>query len=138
MVRTRRLSRVSKNVKLIDYLMCPTTLKRNNTFSGEFGYELVIIEVKNKNEVCVYNSMYWCSVASAMSDSLTPWTAAPQTPLSMGFSRQEYWSGLPCPPLRDLPKPGTEAMSPALQVGTLPLSHQRCPVYNSIKNRKER
>ena len=37
-----------------------------------------------------------------------------QTSLSMGFSRQEYWSGLPCPPPRDLPEPGIEPRSPAL------------------------
>ena len=39
---------------------------------------------------------------------VTLWTTACQTPLSMGFSRQEYWSGLPCPPLGDLPNPGIE------------------------------
>ena len=38
-------------------------------------------------------------------------TAARQTPLSMGFSRQEYWSGLPCPPPGHLPDPGMEPMS---------------------------
>ena len=46
-----------------------------------------------------------------------PWTAAHQAPLSMRFSRQEYWSGLPCPPPGDLPDPGIEPaslMSPAL------------------------
>ena len=41
----------------------------------------------------------------------TPWTVACQTPLSMGFSRQEYWSGLPFPPSGDLPNPGTETVS---------------------------
>ena len=41
----------------------------------------------------------------------TLWTAAHQAPLSMGFSRQEYWSELPCPPPGDLPDPGTEPMS---------------------------
>ena len=41
----------------------------------------------------------------------TPWTVARQTPLSMGFSRQEYWSGLPCPPPGDLPDPGIELVS---------------------------
>ena len=48
-----------------------------------------------------------------------PWTVAHQAPLSLGFSRQEYWSGLPCPPPGDLPDPGTEPMSlmyPALAV----------------------
>ena len=42
---------------------------------------------------------------------VTPWTAACQSPLSMGFSRQEYWSGLPCPPPGDLPDPGIELVS---------------------------
>ena len=47
----------------------------------------------------------------------TLWTVALQAPLSMGFSRQEYWSGLPCSPPRDLPDPGIgpeSLMSPAL------------------------
>ena len=43
---------------------------------------------------------------------VTPWTAAHQAPLSMGFSRQEYWRGLPCPPPGDLPNPGIELESP--------------------------
>ena len=49
-----------------------------------------------------------------------PWTVASQGPLSMGFSRQEYWSGLSCPPPGDLPNPGTEPeslVSPALADG---------------------
>ena len=59
-----------------------------------------------------------------MSNSMTLWTAAPQAPLSMGFSRQEYWSGLPFPPPRDLPNPGIELVSQHLlhwQVDYLPL-----------------
>ena len=44
----------------------------------------------------------------------TPWTAAYQAPLSMGFSRQEYWSGLPFPSPVDLPDPGIEPRSPTL------------------------
>ena len=55
------------------------------------------------------------------------WTIACQAPLSMGVSRQEYWSGLPCPPLGDLPNPGVKPMSPALWEDSLPLSHQRRP-----------
>ena len=46
--------------------------------------------------------------------SATPWTVAYQAPMSMEFSRQEYWSGLPCPLPRDLPNPGIESASPAL------------------------
>ena len=62
----------------------------------------------------------------------TLWTVAHQAPLSMGFSTQEYWSGLPCPPPGDLLHPGTEPtspVSPALQVDSLPLSHQGSPHY---------
>ena len=50
----------------------------------------------------------------------TPWTAAHQAPLSMGFSRKECWSGLPCPPPGDLPDPGVKPASlvfPALAGG---------------------
>ena len=46
---------------------------------------------------------------------MTPWTVALQTPLSMGLSRLEYWSGLPFPSPRDFPNPGIEPWSPALQ-----------------------
>ena len=63
---------------------------------------------------------------------VTPWTVAHQAPLSVGFSRQEYWSGLPCPPPGDLPHPG---MNPNLlhllhwQVGSLPLMPSGKPKY---------
>ena len=50
----------------------------------------------------------------------TPWTVAYQAPLSMGFSRQEFWSGLPFPFPGDLPDPGLEPGSPALQADALP------------------
>ena len=46
---------------------------------------------------------------------VTPWTVACQAPQSIGFSRQEYWSGLPCPSLGNFPKPGIKPMPPALQ-----------------------
>ena len=56
-------------------------------------------------------------VCSVVSDSVTPWTAAHQAPLSLGFFRQEYWSGYPCPSPGDLPDPRVKPGSPALQVG---------------------
>jgi len=56
----------------------------------------------------------------------TPQTIACQAPPSMGFPKQEYWSGLPFPSPGDLPDPGVEPASPALQA--LPLSHQGNPV----------
>ena len=51
---------------------------------------------------------------------VTLWTVAHQAPLSMGFSRQEYWSGLSCPSPRDLLNPGIEPRSPVLQADSLP------------------
>ena len=50
----------------------------------------------------------------------TPWTVAYQAPPPMGFSNQEYWSGLPFPSPGDLPNPGIEPGSPTLQVDSLP------------------
>ena len=55
--------------------------------------------------VCVLNH------SSSVKLFATPWTVARQAPLSTGFSRQEYWSGLPCPPPGDLSKQGIEPMS---------------------------
>ena len=49
--------------------------------------------------------------AKSLQSCLTLWTVARQAPLSMGFSRQEYWSWLPCPPPGDLPNPGIEPVS---------------------------
>ena len=54
-----------------------------------------------------------------MSDSATTWTVAYQAPPSMGFSRQEFWSGLPFPSPGDLPDPEIEPRSPALQADAL-------------------
>ena len=51
---------------------------------------------------------------------MTPWTVAYQAPLSIEFSRQEYWSGLPFPPPGNLPDPWTASWFPALQEDSLP------------------
>ena len=55
-----------------------------------------------------------------MSDSATPRTATQKAPLSMEFSRQEYWGGLSFPSPGDLPNPGTEPRSPTSQADSLP------------------
>ena len=66
------------------------------------------------SSVCLFYKDACRSAKSLVSDSfVTLWTVALQAPLSMGFSRQEYWSGLPCLPPGDLPIPGTEPGSPA-------------------------
>ena len=59
--------------------------------------------------------------------SATTWTVACKTPLSIGFSGQEYWSGFPCPLPGDLANPGIKLRSLALQSDSLPLSHQGIP-----------
>ena len=71
------------------------------------------------------STMCACSVTS---HSAIPGTVAHQAPLSMGFPRQEYWSGLPFPPPGDLPDPGIKPASPALHVDSSPRSHLGRPV----------
>ena len=63
---------------------------------------------------------------------VTPWTVAYQAPLFMGFSRQEYWSGLLFPSPGDLPNPGIELRSPAWQADSLPLRHLGSPEGNRV------
>ena len=68
--------------------------------------------------------MCMCAHSVLLDSFATPWTVAHQAPLSMEFSRREYWSGLPFPPPGDLPDPGIEPASlasPALQGNSLPL-----------------
>ena len=93
---------------------------------------LLVWEVYFKNhwssEVLLSQWVYFTRMLShsVVSDSATPWTLARQDPLSMGFSRQEYWSGLPCPLPGDLPDPGIEPeslMSPALAGGVFTTSN---------------
>ena len=75
--------------------------------------------MKNKKENFFYvfdfrNVKVMCMLSrfSRVQLSMTPWIGARQAPLSKGFSRQEYWSGLPCPPPGDLPNPVMEPISP--------------------------
>ena len=81
----------------------------------------------------IYNiSVCMLSCFSHVRLSANLWTVAHQAPLSMRFSRWEYWSELPFPSPGDLPDPGIEPMSPGaptLQVGSLPLSHQGSQWY---------
>ena len=73
----------------------------------------VILEPKKMKEAM---KVKWLSRVRLFA---TPWTVAHQAPPSMGFSRQEYWSGLPFPSPGDLPYPGIEPRSPALQADAL-------------------
>ena len=93
---------------------------------------------------CILSNMHACvlSHSSPVILFVTLWTVAHQAPLCMGFSGQEYWSGLPCPPPGDLPDPGIEPaslVSLALQADSLPLSHQESPlssISGAIRRRR--
>ena len=61
-----------------------------------------------------------------------------QASLSLGFPRQEYWSGLPFPSSGDVPNPGIESTSPAWQVNSLPLSHLGSPPNTATKTNKQK
>ena len=64
--------------------------------------------------LCITRMTFVCEVTQSCLTLCDPWTVAYQAPPSMGFSRQEYWSGLPFPSPEDLPHPGIEPGSPAL------------------------
>ena len=74
----------------------------------------------------IYVYMYACML-SCVRLFVIPWTVAHQAPLSMGFSRQEYWSGLPFPPLGDLSNPVIELTSSALAGGFFTTEPPRKP-----------
>ena len=80
---------------------------KGQLYSSFLCFTFVIYKVKVKSLSCV--GLF-----------ATPWTVAYQAPLSVGFSRQEYWSGLPLPSPGDLPNPGIEPRSPTMQADTLP------------------
>ena len=67
----------------------------------------------------------------------TPWTVAYKAPLSMEFSRQEYWSGLPFPSPGDLPNPGIKPGSPALQADALPSEPPGKPIGKVLDTKEK-
>ena len=91
------------------------------------GSQRIKNNLQNKNKMQHPNGkMDGCLVAQSCLFA-TSWTVAHQAPLSMGLSRQEYWSGLPFPFSGDLPNPGIEPTSPALQADALLTELHRKP-----------
>ena len=86
-----------------------TTVEKHQFFSAQPS-------LWSHSHICSSSSL----VAKSCLTLATPWTIALQVPLSVGFSRQEYWSGLPYPSPGDLPDPGIKPRSPALQANSLP------------------
>jgi len=64
----------------------------------------------------IHDRCYYVGMLSYVRLFATPWTVALHAPLCMGFSRKEYWSGLPFPAVRDLSNPGTEPLSPVSSI----------------------
>ena len=79
--------------------------------SGWWSPGVYIYIYKIQSEFCTLHTCECVQSLSYIRLFATPWTVALQAPLSVGFSRQEYWSGLPCPPPGDLPAPGIKHMS---------------------------
>ena len=78
----------------------------------DVGVNEIVVVVQSLSHVQLFCDPWWAT-----------WIVAHQAPLSTGFPRQEYWSGLPLPCPGDLPHPGIKPTSPALQADSLPLSH---------------
>ena len=88
-------------------------------------------EIKSEKPLTPYTK---CFLLCRVWLFVTPWTVAHQAPLSMGFSSQEYWSGLPFFASGHLPDPEMEPRSPARQADSYPLSHQGWMISVSLYN----
>ena len=110
------LQMIKANVGPDDFFNTTSFLRTESEFVG----------VQNQRQIlcnsCVKSGKGICAVLhlSVVSNSAILWTVAHRFPPSMGFSRQEYWHGLPCPSPGDLPNPGIKPRSPLLQADSLP------------------
>ena len=108
-----------KNQSVVDLQYCVHfryTAKQLSYIRIFFWLYSIIYYYKTLN-IIPSAGVHTCSITSVVSDSLTLGTVAREAPLSMRFSRQEYWTGLPGPPPGDLPNLGIEPASPALAGG---------------------
>ena len=108
------------------------------TYQAILSFDLKKAFKNTKSMIVCQPLLLLLSCFSRVRLCVTPQMAAHQAPPSLGFSRQEYWSGLPCPPPGDLPDPGIEPASLALQAYSLMLSHWGSPLisYMPIQNKK--
>ena len=107
----------------------------NRPYSGKYFPMYLYVCVCVCMCVCVCVCVCTLSHFSHVWLFVTLWTVAWQAPLSIGFSRQEYWSGLPCPPPGDLPIPGiepTSLMSPALAGGFFTSSATKIIIFHIL------
>ena len=106
---------------------CCTT-ETDTIFQSNYAPININLKKINRTPVSAHLAMRVLSHFSCVWLFATSQTIVHQGPLSMGFPRQEYWSGLPFPSPGDLLNPGIEPRSPALQVDSLPLSHLESPI----------
>ena len=130
-----------KSLFVIRLPACPTLWGPLHPILGVAFPSFVLLELLSLCVWFIFLILYcplWRSVLffspSGMSDSFVtlPWTVAHQAPLSMGFSRQEHWSGLPFPSPGDLPGSGIESTSPALAAGFFTTEPPRKPYVHYI------
>ena len=141
-------SLILKDISIKLYPKCKIMLRFQSEMTER---ERQVMEVGGfaNQELCFKSTLFKTPIRYSVTQSLsrvrlfaTPWTAAFQAPLPMEFSRQEYWSGLPCPPPRDLPNPGIKPRSPTLQADSLlseppgePKDIQQVPNYTNREHR---
>ena len=108
-----------ETIELKYFLLKPKPIRTSDNMSSPFSKQM---------EIVIQSTECWQAKSLQLCLTLyNPWIVACWAPLSMGFPRQEYWSGLPFPTTGDLPHPQTESTSPAvpaLQADSLPLSHR--------------
>ena len=117
-------AQLSQVLKILDYLLSHLWLSGSSWLIISISFYFFLLTPQTSSlfiHWCTFTCMaesVGCSVVSWLFG--TPWTIAHQAPLSIGFSRQEYWSGLPCPSPEDLPDSGFELGCLALQADSLP------------------
>ena len=89
-------------------------------------------KIRRGEAVCTKVKVWKCWFLRHVWLFAAPWTVARQPPMSMGFSRQEYWSGLPCPPPGGLPEPGIEPRSSTLWTDSLLAKPRGEPQYKGF------
>ena len=111
---------------------CQTLFSDSTVFISPVIQEIFIECLPLPNVVLAIIWEMCCAVlcCSVVSDSLQPHGLQPSSP--WGFFRQEYWNGLPFPPSGDLPNPGIEPRSPALQADSLPSELPRKPIWDIV------